>query len=97
MYEILFHPKADKELAKFDKALRQEIRDVHLGRIAANPYQVGIPLTGPLKGYFKYVIKKEGVSYRIVYEIVPSRRQVLILMAGKREGFYERLLRRVKR
>jgi len=45
----------------------------------------------------KYVIKKRGVSYRIVYEIVPSRRQVLILMVGKREGFYERFLKRLKR
>jgi len=45
----------------------------------------------------KYVIKKRGVSYRIVYEIVPSRRQVLILMVGKRERLYERFLKRLKR
>lgn len=49
----------------------------------------------PLRRFRKYVFSHRGNSYRIVYEVVHEEDVVYVLMVGKREGFYERLKRRV--
>lgn len=95
MYNIGLHPKVDKELAKLPKELRKGIRDVHLKKISIDPYKNGIPLKGALKGFFKYSIGYEGNQCRLVFEVFEDRSLVVILMAGKREKFYERLKRRI--
>ncbi len=94
-YEIRFHPQADRELTRLSRTLRRELLQTHLARIAQDPYAAGHPLTGLLKGLWKYPFHHAGTAYRLVYEIDPEHRSVVLLMAGPREGLYARLLRRI--
>jgi len=56
----------------------------------------GIPLTGPVRGFWKYRAFLSDVSYRIGYLVNNTHREVIILAAGPRGGFYEHLRRRTK-
>jgi len=94
-YEIRFHPQADREIAKLSRTLRRELLQTHFARIAQNPHTTGHPLSGPLKGFWKFRFSYAGTSYRLVYEIDPHHRVVTILLAGPREGLYTRVLRRL--
>ncbi len=96
MYELLFHPQVDKELEKLPKSTIKTLKEFHLLEIARAPFVMGIPLSGPLSRFRKYVFSHKGISYRIAFEIDKDTRTVYILMVGKREGFYERLERRTR-
>lgn len=95
MYKPEFHPKVDKEIARFDKSLRRDIRDKHIPRILSDPHRAGKNLSGRLSGLKSYTFTANRVEYRLVYDIVEEKVVVLFLMAGSRENFYERLLRRL--
>ncbi len=97
MYNIKLHSKADKEIARLPKELRKEIRDIHFKNISAAPHKYSVPLKGTLKGFFKYSVRYKGNQYRLVYEVFEGKKIIVILMAGKREKFYERLKRRIRR
>ena len=97
MYQPEFYPKVDKELSKFDKNLRKDIRDKHIPKILQNPRNVGKTLTGKLAGLKSYSFTAKGVEYRIVYDIIEEKVVVLFLMVGSRENFHERLLRRLSK
>ncbi|OGF57184.1 MAG: hypothetical protein A2Z21_03270 [Candidatus Fraserbacteria bacterium RBG_16_55_9] len=96
MYELRFHPQVDKELGDLPKLARQATKKIHFPKIASSPFEASKPLSGPRRKFRKYVFSHKGVSYRIVYEIDRDVEVVYVLMVGKREGFYERLKRRVK-
>ena len=95
MYEIELHPKAEKELKNVDKQLRNEILQTHLPKISSDPFSIGIPLSGSLRDFKKYVFSYHGTSYRIIFEVVKQHHKVFILMVGPREGLYARLMRRL--
>lgn len=97
MYQVEFHPKVDKDLARLDKGLRKDIRDKHIPKILEDPYTAGKTLTGKLGGIKSYSFTAKRVEYRIVYDIIAEKVMVLFLMVGPRESFYERLLRRLGR
>jgi mRNA-degrading endonuclease RelE of RelBE toxin-antitoxin system len=97
MYQPEFHPKVDKDLSKFDKNLRKDIRDKHIPKILEDPYRVGKSLTGRLAGLKSYSFTANRVDYRIIYDIFEEKAAVLFLMVGPRENFYKRLLRRLGR
>lgn len=96
MYELRFHPQVDGELKALPTAAREEVKTRHFPTIAASPLEAGRPLSGPLRRFRKYVFSHGGVSYRLVYEIDREEQVVYLLMVGKREGFYERLKRRLR-
>ena len=85
MYELRFHPQVDREL-----------KAKHLPTLQASPLEAGQALSGPLRRFRRYAFSYRGVSYRIVYEVEREAGVVYVLMIGKREGFYERLRRRVR-
>jgi addiction module RelE/StbE family toxin len=95
MYKPEFHPKVDKDLSKLDKPLRKLIRDKHIPRILEDPHEAGKTLAGKLSGLKSYHFTVNRVDYRIVYDILEAKIVVLFLMAGSRENFYKRLLRRL--
>jgi len=96
MYKLRFHPQVDRELKTLPKGVRAELKAKHLLQIQADPLGAGRPLVGPLRRFRKYAFAYRGVSYRIVYEVDREEGVVYVLMIGKREGFYQRLKRRLR-
>lgn len=96
MYQPEFHPKVDKDLSKFDKNLKKDIRDKHIPKILEDPHRAGKSLSGKLAGLKSYSFTAHRTEYRIVYDMLEEKVIVLFLMIGSRENFYERLLRRLR-
>lgn len=57
---------------------------------------MGEKLKGILREYHKYVFNYKGTSYRIIYKVFYKEKMVFIVAIGVREGFYEKLARRLK-
>ena len=94
MYQLTFHRAVKKDLSKLEQQLSVQLKTTHLAKIKQNPYH-SEPLSHDLKGLWSYHFSHKGTQYRIVYEIYPADRLVLVLMIGSRTGFYEALRRRV--
>ncbi len=93
-YEIRATRAVQRDLKRLPPALREEIQSTHFPKLKENPFQ-GYALRGDLRGLRSYHLTYRGTAYRIVYEVLTEQRVVLILMVGKREGFYPALRRRV--
>jgi len=94
-YQLRFSSAVKKDLKKLDKALQEELDEVHFPNIKQDPFQA-YPLSHEFKGLWSYHISYKGGQYRIVYEIYPEDKVVLVIMIGPRGGFYEALRRRVR-
>ena len=95
MYQIRILKAVRKDLRKLSKQSATKIVNLCFAQLSKNPH-LGIPLSGNLKGYWKYVFRFQGVSYRIIYQIFKKERIILIIAVGPREKFYERLLKRIR-
>lgn len=95
MYTLRFHSAVAKDIRKLDPPVVTQLREVHFAKIKQNPRQAET-LSHDLKGLWSYHFSYKGTSYRIVYEIYPKDRVVLVIMIGPREGFYEALQRRIR-
>jgi len=93
-FRLEAHKAVKKDLKKITPTATQEIVNKIFTKIANNPF-IGIPLTGPLKNYSKFVFSFEGVSYRIIYQIYSEQKTIFIIAVGPREKFYEKLIRRI--
>ena len=56
---------------------------IALDHLAKDP-EIGIPLRGVLKGYYKYRVG----TYRIIYEIQKSKLLVIVIDIGHRKEVY---------
>ena len=95
MYQVHTLKIVRRDLRKLSKPAAAQIVNFCLPQLSKNPY-LGVPLSGNLKGYWKYVFRFKGVSYRIAYQISEKEKVVLIIAIGPREKFYEGLLQRIK-
>ncbi len=93
-YKDEYHPRVKSDLKKLDKGVVREIYDTHLNNILREPYR-GEKLFGDLEGVSSYHFRNNKVDYRIAYSIEEDKKIVYIVMAGKRENFYEILKRRL--
>jgi len=94
MYELRFHRKVDKELANLPIKVRKKIKYGFFPSLSEKP-TIGKVLSGELSGVWKLSFRASNTDYRIAYEINEDSKVVYIIMLGKREGFYERLKRRL--
>lgn len=95
MYQLRTLRVIRKDLKKLSKQAAARIVDFYLPQLANDPY-IGISLSGNFKGFWKYVVKFQGVNYRIAYQISEKEKVILVIAIGPREKFYERLLRRLR-
>lgn len=93
-YRDEYHPRVKRDLKKLDEGVVREIYDIHLDNILHEPYR-GEKLHGDLEGVSSYHFRKNKVDYRIAYSIEEDKKNVYIVMIGKRENFYEILKRRL--
>ena len=96
MYEVVFLPKAEKELKKIkDKNLKEKFRQA-LFKISENPY-IGEPKKGDLSGIFGYDVFYNKTNYEISYKIYElENKRVVVILIGTRENFYKELKKYIK-
>lgn len=96
MYEVVFLPKAEKELKKIkDKNLKEKFRQA-LIKISENPY-IGEPKKGDLSGIFGYDVFYNKTNYEISYKIYElENKRVVVILIGTRENFYKELKKYIK-
>ena len=95
MYRIEIANAVKSDVRKLDKRLQGLIGEEHFTNIEKDPFKA-VPLLYEFKGLWSYHFSYEGTQYRIVYEIYPEERIVLVIMVGSREGFYQTLRRRAR-
>ena len=95
MYQLHTLKVVRKDLKKLSKQVAARIVNFYLPQLIKNPH-IGIPLSGDLRGYWKYVVKFQGVSYRAAYRISEKEKVILVIAIGPRQKFYERLLQRLR-
>jgi len=93
-YEIRAPSSVRKDLKRLERSLQEEIRSQHLPKIREDPAR-GYPLLREFQGLRSHHFSYRGTDYRIVYEVFEEEGIILILMLGKREGFYQALRRRL--
>jgi len=95
MYRVYTLKVVRKDLKRLSKPAAAKIVDFCLPQLSKNPH-LGTLLSGDLRGYWKYVFRFQGTSYRIVYQTFEKDKVILVIAIGPRGEFYERLLRRIK-
>ena len=82
---------ADQDLKPIPAETRKRIASSIDARLTTAPERFGVPLTGPLRGYWKLRVG----DFRVVLKIITSS-GVLILAILHRKHVYERALRRTE-
>ena len=96
MYEISYSNPAGRYLKKIkDKHLLAAYKNA-IDDLRKDPY-IGTQKTGDLRGIYGYDVNYSGVNYELAYRIYEENgQQIVVVLAGTRENFYEALKRLVK-
>jgi mRNA interferase RelE/StbE len=87
MYKVVVLPKAEKTFARADAPLARKLtKAFELLEIDPLRHPNIKPLTGPLKGFFRF---RTG-DYRIVYRIGAAEEIVYVVRIAHRKEAYER-------
>ena len=93
MYKDEYHPRIKKDLKKIDPGIRENIKEIQVPAILADP-SLGQKLVGDFAGINSYHFTIARQQYRIAYVTSEEEKKVFVLMIAKREGFYKILKRR---
>jgi len=94
LFEIKSIKAVKKDMKKLSQEVLRDIETIHFKNIRENPFQseeLGYSFSGIRSYHFKHKV----ASYRIIYEIFEEDELIIVIMIGPREGFYERLKRRI--
>jgi mRNA interferase RelE/StbE len=95
VYTLRFASVVKSDVRKLDKQLQRIIKEEHLSSIEKDPFKA-VPLLYEFKGLWSHHFNYKGTQYRIIYEIYPEAKIVLVIMIRSRERLYEALRRRIK-
>ena len=93
-YTIRFATAVRSDVRKLDNELQKIIKEEHLTRIEQEPFKAA-PLLHEFRGLWSYHFAHKGTQYRVIYEVYPEPKTVLVVMIASREKLYEALRRRV--
>jgi Plasmid stabilisation system protein. len=94
-YCLIIPKVVQKDIQRLPIRVQELLLFRHLPALQTNPYQ-GEFLKGEFRNLRKYTFRHLSTEYRIVYRLQEDKRVVILVMVGSREGFYERLRRRLK-
>lgn len=80
-FELRYTTDAAADIKGLDGSVRKQLRKVLEKKLAMDPEGYGLPLRGPLAGYWKH----EFGNHRIVYRIYPAQRFVVVCAVGVRK------------
>ena len=84
-YNAIWHEDSVEDLDKFDKSIGKRIKDKVKMHLVQDPYKLGIPLKGHLKGMHRYRVG----SYRVIYIIDIAEHQIRIMGINDRKTVYK--------
>jgi mRNA interferase RelE/StbE len=88
VWQVEYHPKAEKEIHQLHSPIAERIRRA-IERLQQNPY-IGKSLAGRLQGHRSWRVG----DYRIVYLIEDAPKQLFVLHVGSRGSAYPKTARR---
>jgi len=96
MYEVRFAKPAERYFKRVkDKQLLAAFKNA-IGLLKIDPY-IGVQKTGDLRGIYGFDVRYSGVNYELAYRVYEENQKlVVVILAGTRENFYEKLKRLVK-
>jgi mRNA-degrading endonuclease RelE of RelBE toxin-antitoxin system len=80
-FGLRYTEDAGKEIRALDGSIKKQLQKILLNKLAKNPEGYGLPLRGPLAGYWKH----EFAGHRIVYRIYPDPPTVVVCAVGPRK------------
>jgi len=80
-FDLRYTEDAGKEIKGLDGSVKKKLRKVLEKKLAANPEGYGLPLRGPLAGYWKH----EFANHRVIYRIYPAPPTVVVCAVGPRK------------
>jgi len=80
-FALRFTPDAAAEIKKLDGSIAKQLRSVLEKKLCVDPEGYGLPLRGPLAGYWKH----EFANHRVVYRIYQIERVVAVCAVGIRK------------
>jgi len=80
-FELRYTPDAATDIKALDGSVRKQLRKVLEKKLAVDPEGYGLPLHGPLAGYWKH----QFGTHRVVYRIYREHRVVAVCAAGVRK------------
>jgi toxin YoeB len=81
-YLVIFSQKAKKDIAKLTSTQKDKLKIILQEILSINPY-MGKLLKGDLKGLYSYRL---NLKDSIVYDIIPSKKTILIIRAKSHYG-----------
>ena len=82
-YGVKFHPDALQEFNSLDKGIR-EILVKKISKRVANPLIESARWSGELHNCYKIKDRKSGI--RIIYIVEVEKKEILVIVVGKREN-----------
>lgn len=89
MYSVQFTRAATRIFKKLPPYVRQKIKH-ELVHLANNP-NLGESLKGKFRNFRSFHLSYKGTAYRIIYQVYPTLKSVIVYLADKRENIYKRL------
>lgn len=81
-FELRYTGDAAAEIKALDGSIKKQLRKALDNKLASNPEAYGLPLRGPLAGYWKH----EFANHRVVYRIYPDPPTVVVCAVGPRKA-----------
>jgi mRNA interferase RelE/StbE len=81
-FELRYTEDAAKEIKELDGSIKKPLRKVLEKKLAVHPDSYGLPLRGPLSGYWKH----EFADHRVIYRIYPDPPTVVVCAVGPRKA-----------
>jgi mRNA interferase RelE/StbE len=89
-FELRYTPDAAADIKALDGSVRNQLRKVLEKKLAVDPAGYGLPLRGPLAGYWKHQFGNHRVVYRIYPQLVVVC-SVGVRKQGDTEDIYRQL------
>jgi len=84
-YNTIWHEESLKDLKKFDRKIAKKIVEKVKNYLTQDPIELGTPLKGNLKGFYRYRIGE----YKIIYVLDRPEKKVIILNVKHRKEIYK--------
>jgi len=84
MYKVIWESSAEENLRKIDRTIARKIKDKVENYLVKNPQQLGEPLTGQYRGFYRYKFS----DYRVIYEMKENELLIVVIKIGHRREVY---------
>jgi len=92
-FELRYTPDAAAEIKALDGSVRKQLRKVLEKKLAMDPEGYGLPLHGPLAGYWKH----QFGNHRVVYRVYRQRSVAVVCSVGvRKQGDAEDIYRQLE-